>query len=105
MRPKVSSDSASHIFFTDDLQKRGRMGVNGCGRGDFDALKRPFPLMGLNSFAQFSHISMKTLVEDEELTRLRAMAEGSKPFVKSGLWERLAALELKEIMKLPARER
>lgn len=48
---------------------------------------------------------MNTLVEDEELKRLRAMAEGSKPFTPSGLWERLAAKDLKEIMKLPARER
>jgi hypothetical protein len=48
---------------------------------------------------------LKTLVEDEELRRLRAMAEGSKPFEASGLWERLAALDLREIQKLPARER
>lgn len=48
---------------------------------------------------------MKTLVEDEELLRLRAMAEGSKPFEESRLWERLAALDLREFMKLPARER
>jgi hypothetical protein len=48
---------------------------------------------------------VKTLVEDEELQRLRAMAEGSKPFTPSGLWNRLAALDLKELMKLPARER
>lgn len=48
---------------------------------------------------------MKTLVEDEELKALRAMADGSRPFEKSGLWERLAALDLKEFMKLPARER
>lgn len=48
---------------------------------------------------------MKTLVEDEELRRLRAMADGSKPLIVSGLWERLAALNLKELMKLPPRER
>lgn len=50
---------------------------------------------------------MKTLVEDEELKRLRAMADGSKPFDPSGcgLWERLSALDLREFMKLPARER
>jgi hypothetical protein len=48
---------------------------------------------------------VKTLVEDEELRRLRAMADGSKPFTVSGLWERLAALDLKELMKLPPRER
>jgi hypothetical protein len=48
---------------------------------------------------------LKTLVEDEELRRLRAMAEGSKPFTESGLWERLAALDLREIKRLPARER
>lgn len=48
---------------------------------------------------------MHTLVEDEELKRLRAMAEGSKPFERSGLWDRLSALDYKEIMKLPARER
>jgi hypothetical protein len=46
-----------------------------------------------------------TLVEDEELRRLRAMADGSKPFTASGLWERLAALDLKEFKALPARER
>jgi hypothetical protein len=48
---------------------------------------------------------MKTLVEDSELQRLRAMAEGEMPFETIGLWERLAALDLKEFMKLPARER
>jgi hypothetical protein len=48
---------------------------------------------------------MDTLVEDDELQRLRAMAEGSKGFEESGLWERLAALDLKEILKLPPRER
>jgi hypothetical protein len=48
---------------------------------------------------------MKTLVEDEELQRLRAMAAGSSPFEQSGLWENLATLDLKELMKLPARER
>ena len=48
---------------------------------------------------------MKTLVEDEELRRLRAMADGSLRFEESGLWERLAALDLREFMKLPARER
>lgn len=47
----------------------------------------------------------QTLVEDDELKALRAMAEGSKPFESSGLWERLAALDLKEFWKLPARER
>lgn len=48
---------------------------------------------------------MKTLVEDAELLRLRAMAEGTKPFEVSGLWERLAALEPKEVLRLPPRER
>lgn len=48
---------------------------------------------------------MKTLVEDEELRRLRAMADGSRPFTASGLWERLAALDLRELQKLPPRER
>ncbi|MCA1620442.1 MAG: hypothetical protein LC795_14255 [Acidobacteria bacterium] len=48
---------------------------------------------------------MKTLVEDEELKRLRAMAEGSKPFEPSGLWDKLSALDWSEIKKLPARER
>lgn len=48
---------------------------------------------------------MKTLIEDEELKALRAMADGSKPFTPSGLWERLAALDLKEFWKLPPRER
>lgn len=48
---------------------------------------------------------MQTLVEDEELRRLRAMAEGLKPFRRSGLWARLAALDQKEFMNLPPRER
>ena len=48
---------------------------------------------------------MKTLVEDDELLRLRGMAEGSKPFKTAPLWERLAALDLKEIMRLSPRER
>lgn len=48
---------------------------------------------------------MNTLVEDEELKHLRAMAEGSKPFVTIGLWEKLSALEWAELKKLPARER
>ena len=48
---------------------------------------------------------MKTLVEDEELQLLRAMADGSRRFEESGLWERLAGLDLKEIRRLPARER
>lgn len=48
---------------------------------------------------------VKTLVEDEELKTLRAMAEGSKPFTPSGLWGKLAALDLREIKALPARER
>lgn len=47
----------------------------------------------------------QTLIEDAELKALRAMAEGSKPFTVSGLWERLAALDLKDFYKLPARER
>ena len=45
---------------------------------------------------------MKTLVEDGELKTLRAMAEGSKPFEPSGLRDKLAALDLKEIKELPA---
>ena len=48
---------------------------------------------------------MKTLVEDEELKRLRAMAEGSKAFKESGLWEKLSAKEWAEFKKLPPRER
>lgn len=46
-----------------------------------------------------------TLIMDAELERLKAQAEGSRPFTASGLWERLAALDLKEFYKLPARER
>lgn len=46
-----------------------------------------------------------TLVEDEELKRWRSVTDGSKPFKASRLWERLAALGLKEFWKLPARER
>lgn len=49
--------------------------------------------------------AVKTLVEDAELQRLRTMAEGSKPFKPSALWERLAAKDWSEIKKLPARER
>jgi hypothetical protein len=48
---------------------------------------------------------MNTLVEDDELKRLRAMAEGSKPFERSGLWDKLSALDWSELKKLPARER
>lgn len=48
---------------------------------------------------------MKTLVEDEELKALRARAEGARAFERSALWERLAALDLKEFWKLLARER
>jgi len=48
---------------------------------------------------------VKTLVEDEELKALRAMAEGSKPFRESGLWERLSAMEPREVLRLPPRER
>jgi hypothetical protein len=83
--------------------------------------------MGVNGFAQFSHnrgaqvvsaylylirgqqrregAVLKTLVEDEELLRLRAMAEGRVDFKESGLWSKLAALPWAEIKKLPARER
>ena len=50
-------------------------------------------------------VAVKTLVEDDELKALRAQAEGSKPFRRSGMYERLAALDLKEFYKLPARER
>jgi hypothetical protein len=49
--------------------------------------------------------NMNTLIEDEELKRLRSMAEGTRAFEWSRLWERLSALEMKEFMKLPARER
>jgi hypothetical protein len=47
----------------------------------------------------------QTLVEDDELKRLRAMAEGSRKFEESGLWERLAALDLPKVKELPPRER
>ena len=46
-----------------------------------------------------------TLVMDGELESLKAQASGAKPFRRSGLYERLAALDLKEFYKLPARER
>lgn len=46
-----------------------------------------------------------TLVMDAELENLKAQAEGSKPFRSSGLYERLAALNLKEFYQLPPRER
>ncbi len=48
---------------------------------------------------------MKQLVEDKELLVLKAMAQGSKPFRPIKRWEDLAALDLKEFMKLPARDR
>jgi hypothetical protein len=48
---------------------------------------------------------VRTLVEDEELQHLHAMAEGSKPFEEICLWEKLSALPWAEIKKLPARER
>jgi hypothetical protein len=48
---------------------------------------------------------LNTLVEDDELRRLRAMADGSKPFVRAGLWEKLAALSVYKYNKLPPRER
>jgi hypothetical protein len=47
----------------------------------------------------------QTLVEDAELKRLRAMAEGSRKFETSGLYERLSALDLKEFYKLDAHTR
>jgi hypothetical protein len=48
---------------------------------------------------------VKTLVEDDELLRLRAMADGSRSFETSVLWERMSNLSLKDIKRLPARER
>ena len=42
---------------------------------------------------------MTTLVEDEELKRLRAMSEGSKPFKASPLWERGGVERLAESLK------
>jgi hypothetical protein len=48
---------------------------------------------------------MNTLLDDDELKRLREMAEGSRPFEESGLWSRMAAKEWKDIKRLPARER
>jgi hypothetical protein len=48
---------------------------------------------------------MNTLVEDDELKTLRAMADGSRPFERNGLWEKLAAKDWAEFKKLPARER
>lgn len=50
-------------------------------------------------------VAVKTLIEDDELMRLRAMAEGTKRFEVSGLWEKLEALDLPEVKKLPPRER
>jgi hypothetical protein len=47
----------------------------------------------------------QTLVEDDELKRLRAMAEGSRKFEESGLYEKLSALDLKDFYKLDARTR
>lgn len=46
-----------------------------------------------------------TLIEDEELKRLRAMAEGRLPFEASRLWERLAAEDMEKPYTLPAYER
>jgi hypothetical protein len=48
---------------------------------------------------------MSTLVEDTELQRLRAMAEGKLGFEESRLLEQLAAKDWSEFKKLPARER
>ena len=48
---------------------------------------------------------MKTLVADEELKRPRAITDRSRKFEESGLWERLSALGMKEIIRLPTRER
>jgi hypothetical protein len=48
---------------------------------------------------------VKTLVEDEELKALRAMAEGTKPFRASRLWDKLSAMPWSEIKKMPPRER
>lgn len=48
---------------------------------------------------------MKPLVEDKELKRLREMALGARAYRRLTKWEELAALPLKEIMCLPARER
>lgn len=51
---------------------------------------------------------MKTLVEDEELRRLRAMADGSKPFDEEScsLWAKMYdQLSRGGIRKLPPRER
>jgi hypothetical protein len=42
---------------------------------------------------------------DAELVSLKAQAWGLQPFRRSGLYERLAALDLKEFYKLPPRER
>ena len=50
-------------------------------------------------------VAVKTLVEDDELKRLRAMAEGSRRFEESGLWERLAGLSDYKLKRLPPRER
>lgn len=46
-----------------------------------------------------------TLVMDGELESLKAQAEGSKTFTRSGFLERLSSLDLKEFWKLPPRER
>lgn len=48
---------------------------------------------------------MKTLVEDEELKRLRAMADGSRPFEVIGKWEKLSELAWRNPKALPPREK
>jgi hypothetical protein len=48
---------------------------------------------------------VNTLVEDAELKHLRAVAEGSKPFRKIALWEKLGEKDWSELKKLPPRER
>ncbi len=45
------------------------------------------------------------LIEDDEIKRLRAMADGSRPFEPAPLWERLAALDWRELKRLDARTR
>lgn len=48
---------------------------------------------------------VERLVEDEELRRLRAMAEGRLQFRSSRLWERLAVEDMEKPYTLPAYQR
>jgi hypothetical protein len=45
------------------------------------------------------------VVEDEERKALRAMADGSMPFEEVATWEKVSALDWRDLKKLDARTR